>query len=69
MEKELNISSENIDIGDLKKINSWLRDNIYCHGALYSSKEILKRLTGENLNSKHYIEYLKSKYYKLYNIK
>ncbi|MGL5855591.1 MAG: hypothetical protein ACRCYA_10175 [Cetobacterium sp.] len=42
---------------------------MYCHGALYSSKEILKRLTGENLSSKHYIEYLKSKYYKLYNIK
>lgn len=69
LEKECNISSENIDVENLKKINIWLRDNIYCHGALYSSKEILKRLTGENLSSKYYIEYLKSKYYKLYNIK
>lgn len=69
LEKECNLLNENIDTEDLKKINSWLKDNIYCHGALYSSEELLKKLTKEELNSKYYIDYLKNKYYKLYNIK
>lgn len=69
LEKECVILNDLIDNESLKKMNKWLKDNIYCHGALYNSNTILKKLTKENLSSKHYIEYLKNKYCKLYNIK
>lgn len=48
--------------GDLKTLHSWLKANIYHNGQVYTPDEVMKRATGESLNSRHFIEYLKSKY-------
>ena len=55
--------------GNLKNLHYWLKENIHKNGSLYTPAEIIERVTGEELNSKYFIKYLKDKYYKIYNIK
>lgn len=54
--------------GNLKNLHSWLKEKIHTHGSLYSPAEIIERVTGEELNSKYFINYLKDKYYNIYDI-
>ncbi|WP_300384679.1 carboxypeptidase M32 [Clostridium sp.] len=54
--------------GDFSEINKWLKEKVHIHGAIYTPEELIKDITGEELNPKYFIEYLKEKYYKIYNI-
>ena len=60
---------EKLKAGDLSEITKWLNEKIHVHGAIYSPEEIIVNVTGEKLTSKYFIEYLKNKYYSLYEIK
>ena len=55
--------------GKFATLHTWLKDNIYRHGSKFSPAEIVKMATGEEMNTKPYIAYLKEKYGELYNIK
>jgi carboxypeptidase Taq len=55
--------------GDFKPILAWLRQNIHRHGRRYKPLELLKRATGHPLDARHFLEYLKVKFGKLYGIK
>ena len=57
-----------IENADFKNILSWLRENIHKHGRRLSADEIVKKCCGEGLNSKVFVEYLKDKYYNLYDV-
>jgi carboxypeptidase Taq len=57
-----------IEKGNFKNILSWLREHVHKHGRLMSADEIIKNTCGEGLNSKIFVEYLKEKYYKLYEV-
>ena len=67
MLKELNVV-EILERGELDKIREWLGEKIHKYGKLKTTSEIIKEVTGEELNPKYYIEYLKEKYSKIYNI-
>ena len=54
--------------GNLKNLHLWLKENIHKLGSLYTPSEIIERVTGEELNAKYFIKYLKDKYYDIYNI-
>ena len=47
--------------GNFKPINDWNRENIWIHGSLYTPKQILDRVLGEEFNADYYIEYLNKK--------
>jgi carboxypeptidase Taq len=49
-------------------IISWLREHIHRYGRLMTADEIIKNACGEGLNSKVFVEYLKDKYYELYDV-
>lgn len=53
----------------LKEVNAWLRKNVHQYGDSKKPLDILKDATGEDFNPKYYVEYLKEKYNKLYNLK
>jgi carboxypeptidase Taq len=53
----------------MRVINKWLKDNLHQYGALYSPDKLILKVTGEKFNPKYYIEYLKEKYSKLYDVK
>jgi carboxypeptidase Taq len=53
---------------DFKNIVSWLNAKIHQHGRKMMANQIIKNACGEGLNSKVFVNYLKNKYYDLYNI-
>ncbi len=66
--EEIDGLGDKIREGDFDELRRWLRQNIHQYGRKYRAKEITKRLTGESLNEKYHIEYLKDKYGSIYNI-
>ena len=52
--------------GKLENIHAWLNKNIHRHGSLYFAQELVKKATGEELNPQYFIDYITSKYSKLY---
>ena len=66
---EINANFENeIEQGNFQNILNWLRENIHQHGRLFTADEIIKKACGEGLNSRIFVNYLKDKYYKLYEV-
>lgn len=51
-------------LGDLTKLRDWLNLNIWSHGSFYSSSDLIKRTTGEDLNPEHLQSHLKARYLK-----
>lgn len=55
--------------GDFSKFHQWLTKNIHLHGKYYSAAALVKKVTGEELDSKYFIEYIKQKYSDIYKLK
>ncbi|CAM3396839.1 carboxypeptidase M32 [Pseudostreptobacillus hongkongensis] len=67
MSKDINIDDELIN-PDFTKINDWLKDKIHQYGSYLDPKDILINATGKDFDPTHYINYLKNKYAKIYEI-
>jgi carboxypeptidase Taq len=52
--------------GQFHDAKQWMVKNVYSYGALYDPADLVKKVTGEEINSKHYINYLNAKFSKLY---
>lgn len=65
MNKEIDISQVLLN-GEMDKIRVWLGSHIHKYGKSLDTDEIIKKATGETLNPKYYIDYLKSKYSEIY---
>jgi carboxypeptidase Taq len=50
-----------IAAGDFAPLREWLRDNIHRHGRKYTSRELLQRVTGEELRVEPLLDYLEAK--------
>ncbi|MCH2677685.1 MAG: carboxypeptidase M32, partial [Alphaproteobacteria bacterium] len=66
-----------LDIGDIPKkikegnfscIKKWLNDNIHQKGRLYSTDDLILKVTGEKLDPCFFIDYLKKKYSEIYKL-
>lgn len=57
---------ELIRTGQLDKITAWLAENVHQHGATYEPQVLIEKITGEKLNAKYFLQYLKEKYSKIY---
>lgn len=60
--------SKYLQEGNLTPIREFLRDNIHKCGAVKNTNQILKDLCGEDFTPDYYIQYLKDKYTKLYDL-
>lgn len=67
MRKSLDIDKLLME-GEFDKILEWLREKIHRHGSLKKPNEIIRDVTGEDLNPIYFIEYLENKFEKLYNL-
>ena len=67
MKKDFDVEKA-LENGELKKITDWLGSKIHKYGKLKDTPEIIKEVTGEELNPQYYIEYLKEKYGKIYGV-
>ncbi|MCK4902167.1 MAG: carboxypeptidase M32 [Thermoplasmatales archaeon] len=60
--------NDEIEQGYFTNIITWLQDNIHKYGRLLTADELIKKACGEGLNSGIFVDYLKDKYYKLYEV-
>lgn len=67
MKKDIDIDEE-LGKDNLKPIKDWLDARIHTHGSLYFPKELLKKVTGEEINHQYFINYLTKKYSQIYNL-
>jgi carboxypeptidase Taq len=68
LEKNLQNWRSQLSQGNLKAIKAWLVKNVHSYGNLYDPADLIRRITGKELDAKSYLEYLRKKYSKLYNL-
>jgi carboxypeptidase Taq len=68
MKKEIPTLAKDFEKGDFSKAKNWLRKNIHQHGKTYTASTLVKRVTGEELNSSHFTKYLEEKYKDIYKL-
>ena len=51
----------------LDNIRAWLTRNVHSHGDLYDPADLIKKITGKNLDAEPYMQYLQEKYSALYD--
>ena len=52
--------------GDLGSVDEWLKENVHECDNLYDPSDLIKKITGEELQAKYFIEYLDNKYKEIY---
>ncbi|TXK85104.1 carboxypeptidase M32 [Paenibacillus sp. N3.4] len=68
MRKELPNFDQLIEEGNLAPIKEWLTEKVYQYGKMLTPNEIIKQVTGEDLNPDYLIAYLEDKYKEVYAI-
>ena len=66
--KDITDIDSKIENGETEILLDWLRKNIHNHGKRYDASELCKKVTGETLNFKYFMDYAKNKYTKIYNL-
>lgn len=61
MRKDMDLDKALLD-GDFNSINKYLTDKIHKYGSSLKPNELMEKLTGEDLNPKYFVDYLKNKY-------
>lgn len=54
--------------GQFGTLHTWLKENVYQHGAKFTAGELIERVTGQPLTIEPYIRYLRQKYGELYKL-
>jgi carboxypeptidase Taq len=57
-----------ISKGHFEHLREWLRKRIHMHGKKYSAEKLIKKVTGEKLNSSYFTDYLEEKYKEIYRL-
>ena len=64
--KEITDLDKQIGNGDNAPLLEWLREHIHKHGQFYDAEDLCKKITGEGLNAKYFIDYVSDKYAEIY---
>jgi carboxypeptidase Taq len=48
--------------GDFAPLREWLREHVYRYGSIYPPRELLRRVTGSDLDPEPYLGYLRAKF-------
>jgi carboxypeptidase Taq len=54
--------------GKFDTLHTWLTENIHQHGRKFTADELTRRITGESIQSKYYMDYLREKYGQIYGL-
>ncbi|MBY9014332.1 MAG: carboxypeptidase M32 [Candidatus Lokiarchaeota archaeon] len=66
--KERPALPEEYEEGNFSNLLTFLRENIHQYGKIYQAKDLIRRVTGEDLNPDYFIEYLETKFYPIYRV-
>lgn len=59
---------EQLEKGRFGALRQWLDDNVYVHGAKFTTQELAQRVTGSPLRIDPYVKYIRRKYTELYQL-
>lgn len=65
---EIQDLEEKIKNGNFKTLRNWLKEKIHRHGQKYKTEELIKNATGEKPTADYFLDYIKEKYSKIYNL-
>jgi len=65
--KEIQDWRDQLQKGNLKKLLKWLKENVHSYGKLYDTADLLRKITGKNLDAKPFLQYLQEKYSEIYS--
>ncbi|MFM2392920.1 MAG: hypothetical protein RLZZ546_902 [Bacteroidota bacterium] len=54
--------------GNTSELKGWLKKNVFQHGKTYTAEELCKQITGEPLNMRYFMTYVKEKFDQLENL-
>ena len=54
--------------GEYSNILNYLKENIHQHGKIYRANDLIKRVTGEDLNPDYFIKYIEKKFPPIYGL-
>ncbi|HZR47438.1 MAG TPA: carboxypeptidase M32, partial [Candidatus Manganitrophaceae bacterium] len=66
--KEVPDLNGSIERGNLLPLKVWLNEKVHRWGRRYSSEELVRRVTGEGLNPRYFIDYVKEKFGEIYRL-
>lgn len=66
--KKMPFLSEDFEKGDFSNLLAFLRKNVHQYGKIYRPLDLLKKITGEDLNPDYFVNYLEKKFYSVYGI-
>lgn len=68
-EQDLGNLEDHFRKGEFEPLLHWLRQNIHSEGRRYRSRDLMRKVTGEDLNPRYLLSYLESKYGELYSLR
>ena len=68
MKKDIPDMFEQVREGRFDGVTGWLAEHIQQYGGMYEPAELLQKIDGEELTAKHYIDYIREKYERLYRL-
>ncbi len=66
--KDVPAIPEQIEQGNFEPLLAWLRENIHQYGRKYWPQELTQRVTGEKIQTRSFVRYLKNKYTAIYDL-
>ena len=54
--------------GDFSNLLNYLKEYVHQYGKIYRASDLIKKITGEDLNPDYFIKYVEEKYYPIYGI-
>ncbi|MFW9988416.1 MAG: carboxypeptidase M32, partial [Candidatus Odinarchaeota archaeon] len=54
--------------GEFSNLLNYLKEKIYQYGKIYRANDLIKRVTGEDLNPNHFMKYIEKKFKPIYNL-
>jgi carboxypeptidase Taq len=66
--EDIPVLDDLIAAGDFAALLNWLREHIHSQGCRYMPRELVRKVTGEDLNASYATEYLNGKYSALYGL-
>ena len=61
-------ATEYLKEGNFVRINEWLKEHVHKYGRSVKNLEVVKLATNEEFTPKYYVNYLKNKFIKLYEL-
>jgi len=66
--KKLPSLPEEYKKGEFSTLLSYLKENIHQHGKIYTASDLIKKVTGEDLNPDYFLKYIQNKFPTIYGI-